>query len=135
MDGRDHDWPDQLDEAGHQVGERLVEFAERHVHPNVEPFAFVPHEGEAAVVRWMFEEYASGRLSLIQLAKALLTRAPVRRWSPGTLHTLIQNPVYLGDVVGGRRRFIDGSKAEPEAAGRVPGDRAALPWKPRRRRK
>jgi hypothetical protein len=90
---------------------------ERVLEPRVpkasdEKVALVPHEGEAAIVRWMFEEYATGRLSLHQLARALLKRAPVRRWSPGTLQTMLRNPVYLGDIVGGRRRFIDGSKTE-----------------------
>lgn len=70
--------------------------------PN-EKVKLTPHEGEAAIVRWMFESYASGGYSLGRLAGELMARAPGRRWSRTVVQHVLRNEAYAGDVVGGRR--------------------------------
>lgn len=71
--------------------------------PN-ERVKLVPHAEEAELVRWIFEQYADGHVSLGSLERKLLTRHDGKRWSRGVLHQLLTNRAYVGDVVGGRRR-------------------------------
>jgi DNA invertase Pin-like site-specific DNA recombinase len=60
-------------------------------------------EREHEIVRWMFERYASGEVSLGMLVHELAQRLPERRWSRGTVGAILRNPAYAGDVVWCRR--------------------------------
>lgn len=62
---------------------------------------------EAPLVRWIFERYVAGAASLGSLVRDLEARAPMRAWSRRTVQAVLRNPVYVGDVVGGRRRGAD----------------------------
>lgn len=75
-----------------------------------EKIALWPVEDEAAIVRELFLRFAGGGESLGSLAGWLQHRAPGRAWSRMTVHAVLRNPVYCGDVIGGRRRS-DGSEA------------------------
>lgn len=78
--------------------------------PN-EKVRLTPHADEAVIVRWAFETYAAGDVSLGDLAKELQRRARRLRWSRPVVRMLLTNPAYQGDVVGGRRR-ADGEPSE-----------------------
>lgn len=71
--------------------------------PN-EKVKLVPHPEESRIVRWVYETYADGGQSLGSLAEKLLQKVPGRRWSRTVVGAMIRNPVYRGDIVGGRRR-------------------------------
>lgn len=58
---------------------------------------------EVEAVQWAFTTYAAGEGTLRDLVIGLQQRAPSRRWSRGTVQSILRNPVYTGDVVGGRR--------------------------------
>lgn len=58
---------------------------------------------EVAIVRWCFETYASGAVSLGQMVQQLLARWPSKRWSRGTLHAVLTNPAYTGTVLWCRK--------------------------------
>lgn len=60
-------------------------------------------ESEQAVIRWMFETYATGTISLGAMARELARRFPGRRWSNSTVGSTLKNPAYAGDVVWCRR--------------------------------
>lgn len=70
--------------------------------PN-ERVSLTPHEGEAAIVKWMYEAYAEGEESLGTLAQKLKRSVPGRKWSRTVVNHVLINPVYVGDIVGGRR--------------------------------
>jgi DNA invertase Pin-like site-specific DNA recombinase len=71
--------------------------------PN-EKVKLIPHPAEAAVVRWMFDVYASGAESLGSLVRVMERRFPDRRWSKTQIQHMMKNEAYRGAVVGGRRR-------------------------------
>lgn len=81
--------------------ERVLEIGQLKA-PN-EKVRLVPHPEEAEIVRWMFEAYASGEHTLGSLTDELWRRAPVRKWSRQVVGKMLQNEVYLGHVIGGRR--------------------------------
>lgn len=58
---------------------------------------------EVALIRWVFDTYATGTVSMGMLAAQALTRWPGKKWSRGVLKTLLRNPAYVGDVVWCRR--------------------------------
>jgi site-specific DNA recombinase len=61
----------------------------------------VPDEREAAVVRRIFELYASGRLGTAAIARKLAAEqapSPPRGWQPAVVQWLLQNDAYLGKV-------------------------------------
>ena len=66
-------------------------------------------EAEAAVVAEMFAWYADEGHSLYSLAKklqqdAVATPSGLRRWNLASLHVILTNPVYTGQVYTGRVR-------------------------------
>lgn len=71
--------------------------------PN-EKVALVPHEEEAAVVRFMFEAYATGEYSLTWLGAEAERMLPGKSWHVGTVRQALMRHAYVGDVVGGLRR-------------------------------
>lgn len=68
----------------------------------------VPHPEQAPVVRSLFDRYATGRVSLTDLARSCRQQG-YPRLTTSTLHKLLTNPVYIGDVV--HRRRDDGAEA------------------------
>jgi DNA invertase Pin-like site-specific DNA recombinase len=58
---------------------------------------------EVSLIRWMFETYAEGGVSLGDLVRALGDRWPDRPWSRQTVGMILKNPAYVGDVVWCRR--------------------------------
>lgn len=60
-------------------------------------------EDEVAVVRFIYDSYAGGGLSLGKLSRVLLDRWPSRRWSRTTVQAVLKNPAYVGDVVWCRK--------------------------------
>lgn len=74
----------------------------QHKAPN-EKVKLTPHADEAAVVRWMFDAYASGGESLNSIVEGLQRRAPVRRWCRTVVGVMLRNPAYRGAIVGGRK--------------------------------
>lgn len=82
--------------------ERVLEHGQRKAEN--EKVKLTPHPEEAAVVRWAFERYASGEVSIAGLAEALAQRFPVRAWGVTTVREMLDNDAYRGAVVGGRQR-------------------------------
>lgn len=83
--------------------------------------------GKAELVRWMYEGYADGTLSLPKICRELNLRGepPPGRgiaWHEATVRVILTNPVYKGEPVSGRiRRYIDESLlAKPHAMTGVP---------------
>jgi site-specific DNA recombinase len=60
-------------------------------------------EQEQRAVRWMFESYAGGGLSLGALAREMAIQFPSRKWSRSTVGATLRNPAYTGDVIWCRR--------------------------------
>lgn len=58
---------------------------------------------EVRLVRWLFRTYAAGEMSLRLLAREAYRRHPAKKWSHVVVRALLRNPVYVGDVVWGRR--------------------------------
>lgn len=69
-----------------------------------EKVRLTPHPDEAPIVRWAYEAYAAGGVSLGGIAAELKRRAPGRRWSRTVVQHLLRNDAYRGAVIGGRRR-------------------------------
>jgi DNA invertase Pin-like site-specific DNA recombinase len=86
----------------HDGRRRVLEIGHRKAADERVRLTLGPDE-EVALVRWMFEEYASGRGSLGSLARDLMDRWPSRRWSRRTTQAVLTNPTYLGHVVWCRR--------------------------------
>lgn len=74
--------------------ERVLEPGQRKA--DGERVSLTPYEPEARVVRTMFEKLATGRYSVRSLAHELRT-------SRRAVHVILKNPVYVGDVVNGKR--------------------------------
>jgi site-specific DNA recombinase len=82
--------------------ERILDIGQRKSADEVSRLALGPdHEQEA--IRWMFESYAAGGISLGALARELVNRFPFRLWSTSTVGATLRNPAYMGDVVWCRR--------------------------------
>lgn len=71
-----------------------------------------PHAAESAEVAWLFERYATGEHSLQSLAFAFAARTGgdgallaghLRSISSNSVRGILKNPVYVGDIIGGRR--------------------------------
>lgn len=60
-------------------------------------------ENEQALVRFMFDAYASGTYTLGRLAAELAEKWPARPWCVRTVQATLRNPAYTGDIVYGRR--------------------------------
>lgn len=68
-----------------------------------EKVRLVPHDEEADVMRWAFERFGNGSMTMGQLVEQLQDRAPGRKWSRAVLRVMLTNPAYLGELVAGRR--------------------------------
>jgi len=79
----------------------------------------VEHEGEAEIIRETFARYLDARQTLGTIVEWLRRAAPARAWSRRTLQAVLQNPVYVGHVRGGRR---------PSQSGRSAGVADATPY-------
>ncbi len=74
----------------------------------------VIHEAEAAIVRRIFADYSKGTGAKILARRLNAEGAPVPvpraskvrpSWSPTSLHALLENPIYRGELVWGRSRW------------------------------
>lgn len=61
---------------------------------------------EVATVQWLFTAYGTGTHTLEELAAAMLTRAPGRRWTRWAVRTILRNQAYLGHLIAGRRSGV-----------------------------
>ena len=82
--------------------QRVMEIGQRKAPDEVSRLTPGP-ENEQEVIRWIFENYASGERSIHGMVKELDRKFPYRRWSTGTVGAILQNPAYVGDVVWCRR--------------------------------
>lgn len=89
--------------------ERVLELGQRKA-PD-EKVRLAPHAAESAIVRTLFERYASGIESIASLAEWAREAEPRRHWSARSVVILLTNPAYVGDVVSGRH--------SRDAAGRI----------------
>jgi site-specific DNA recombinase len=91
----------------------------------VEGQKLVPHPVDAETVRWVFESYANQDGGLARLCDRLADRGiPSPKggaWCRATLVKILQNPIYLGDMVYNRRTEspFTGSVAVGTSRGRV----------------
>ncbi|MBN8634431.1 MAG: recombinase family protein [Anaerolineae bacterium] len=60
------------------------------------------HDEQAAVVRWIFQQYAYTDTSLKKLAEELVTRYPVRGWDQTRVSRIIKSPLYRGEYIANR---------------------------------
>lgn len=67
---------------------------------------------EVETIRWMYDTYAAGRISLIGMRSELLKRWPGRRWSVNAVGKMLKNRTYLGDVIWCRRPHDRVERAE-----------------------
>jgi DNA invertase Pin-like site-specific DNA recombinase len=58
---------------------------------------------EQEIVRFVFESYAAGDMTLGKLVLQMQSRWPSKRWSVPTLNAVLKNEVYVGDVIWCRR--------------------------------
>lgn len=69
----------------------------------VENKRLVPVEDEAKVVKWIYEQYATGKRGMRSICNELNQQGILthqgKRWNPGTLAYVLENPVYTGSVV------------------------------------
>lgn len=63
-------------------------------------------ETECIAVEFAFRTYAEGGISMGKLARVMEERFPFRRWSTTTVHAMLRNPAYVGDVTWGRRPMV-----------------------------
>lgn len=68
-----------------------------------EKVILVPDAVEGKIVREIFQKYSSGAESFETLARHLSAIAPRIKWCASIVGAVLRNPVYAGDVVGGRR--------------------------------
>lgn len=66
--------------------------------PNERPKLTPGPEAEVRFIRWLYETYAIGKVTLAELTRRAPT-AYAKRWIRRTLHQLLLNPVYAGDIV------------------------------------
>ena len=79
-----------------------------------------PDPERASVVRWIFQEFVSGRSTIRHLVENLNARgvpsARGRAWSPGMVSGLLDNPKYTGYQVWNRRgRKTAGNRPNPRS--------------------
>ena len=73
-------------------------------------------DDEAAIVRWIFDQFVIGRKSDSQIAREL-NQAKVtnqgRSWTDGMIHTILKNENYIGNIVYNRTTRRLGQKLTP----------------------
>lgn len=97
--------------------QRVLDVGQRKSDDEVVRLTLGP-ETEQAIVRWIFETYGAGGISLGALGRALDERYPYRAWPKQSVRALLQNPTYVGDVVWGRRPHgeTSGQRRENDAS-------------------
>jgi DNA invertase Pin-like site-specific DNA recombinase len=99
------------------------------------PLRLVPDPETAPILRWMFAEYATGKVSTYQLARDLNERGvrppgKAKHWDPTTIAGILKNELYTGDSVWNRRRtgkFFGTVDLEPAAVPRRQGAEEKVP--------
>lgn len=86
--------------------QRVLEVGQRKSQDEIVRLTPGPLE-EQELVRWMFETYAFGGVSLYEMAITLKERAPIRTWSTPVVRHILVNPAYVGDLAHGRRPIAD----------------------------
>lgn len=82
--------------------QRVLAIGQRKAEDEVSRLTHGPDEEQRAV-KWMFDQYAAGGISLGALAREMVKRFPSKRWSKQVCRAMIHNPVYTGDIVWCRR--------------------------------
>lgn len=82
--------------------QRVLEIGQRKADDEIVRLTLGPDD-EQAIVRRVFEGYATGEHSLYTLTLELQRAAPVRTWSTRSVRMILTNPTYTGDIVHGRR--------------------------------
>lgn len=82
--------------------QRILEAGQRKSEDEVTRLTPGPAE-EQEIIRFAFETYAAGQVSLGKLVMQLRERWPARPWVAATLNPMLKNPAYVGDVVWCRR--------------------------------
>jgi hypothetical protein len=99
------------------------------------PLRLIPDPETAPIVRWIFAEYATGKFSLYQLARALNERGvrppgKATHWGIPTIAAILKNEVYTGGSVWNRCRtgkFFGTVALEPAAVPRRVGVEEKVP--------
>jgi DNA invertase Pin-like site-specific DNA recombinase len=81
---------------------RVLAIGQRKAADEVSRLTVGPKDEQEAV-RWMFEKYAKGGISLGDLAREMVKRFPGKAWSKQVCRAMLHNPAYVGDVVWCRR--------------------------------
>lgn len=89
--------------------QRVLEAAQRKSEDEVTRLTPGPSD-EQEMVRFVFEAYASGKVTLNGLARLMAERWPGKQWSLATLNAMLKNPAYVGDVVWCRRPHDKGEQ-------------------------
>jgi len=104
---------------------RVIRRNQRHARGFGERASWVPGDPvEVKVIQRLFERYASGSYGMYSLCKDLNAEGVLgpkgRPWSRGTVRTILQNPIYKGDLVWNRTtqakffRFLGGKIVKVE---------------------
>ena len=96
-----------------EVKKGMREKAEQGIFPSRPPFGYRNNKGErtievhpqnAAIVKRIFELYASGKYSLSELRRVIRTETG-RTISRAHLHTTLTNPFYVGNFIWGGKLY------------------------------
>lgn len=60
-------------------------------------------DAERDAIVWMYETYATGGISLSDLARAMVKQFPWKAWSKQVCRQILHNPAYQGDIIWCRR--------------------------------
>ena len=82
--------------------QRVLEIGQRKAADEYVVLTLGP-QGEQDAIRWMFDRYGAGGLSLGALTREMIDCFPLRKWSTSTIGATLRNPAYVGDVVWCRR--------------------------------
>lgn len=82
--------------------QRVLDIGQRKADDEIVRLTLGPDD-EQAIVRRIFDAYATGEHSLYTLTLLLQREAPIRTWSTRSVRMILTNPTYTGDIVHGRR--------------------------------
>ncbi|TGV95720.1 recombinase family protein, partial [Mesorhizobium sp. M2D.F.Ca.ET.145.01.1.1] len=86
---------------------------------------------EIAVVRWIFSQFVKGK-SRIEIVRALNKRGVLtemgRTWTSNTVHTVLNNERYIGNIVWNRKsEKLHGKRARNPASAWVRAEKSCEP--------